>query len=141
MLSGAFITTASCLLSEVPKVHKRLADWAIAQISADTTEGTNTIRLLPSEKVSLQALCGILGDRHDAFLDVLGRSDDIDEFQVAIQNDSKFNGDVLNGIQSKSFGQLWDVLKKRQQQLYTVGLKAFVKCVASENNIVSLVSR
>lgn len=139
LLTGAFITTASCLSNEIPKTYKRLAEWAISDISTDISKGVDAIRLLPNEEVSIQALCGagILGNKHDSFLEILGHSDDIDEFELTIQNSSEFGNDVLSGIQCKSFKQLWDTLKARQQFYYNIAVNALLNFLKFEHGVVS----
>jgi hypothetical protein len=71
-------------------------------------------------------------------LKIVGQNDTLDELQEQIQNAQEFMTDatVINGIQSKSFEQLWDALKTRQQQFYGIAANASIKFL--ENSDLSV---
>lgn len=57
LLSGSFASVASFLSNDVPKAHKKLADWSLEQVSTDVSCGIDAIRLMPSEEVSIFGSC------------------------------------------------------------------------------------
>lgn len=99
LLGGALISTDIVLSSANPNIHKALSEWALefssSSSSADICQGGNVIRLMPSEEVALQALCGkVTGKLRDQFLSTLSRFDDLSEFRTFLQNSTEFLSDA-----------------------------------------------
>ncbi|KAI6182676.1 hypothetical protein M3Y97_00406300 [Aphelenchoides bicaudatus] len=123
LLSGALLSMPRFLSTQLPKAHKHLSEWSMSQASTDVSFGVDAIRLMPGEEVALQALCGNLNEKtRESFLKLIGQNDNLDEFQSRIQNTPEFMNDatLLNGIESKSFEELWNALKARQQMFYGI---------------------
>lgn len=91
-------------------------------------------------QVAIHALCGLTIKSQEHFLRLIGRNDDLSDFIIQLQNSSEFMNDsvVLAGVQSNSFEQLWEVLKKRQGLFYRVAMNSLVKLLEHSNEVVSL---
>lgn len=88
----------------------------------------------------MHALCGLTEKNRETFLRFVGQNDTLSEFQEQIQNVPEFMNDatVLNGIQSKSFEQLWDALKARQHLFYSIATESAIRFLKNSESAVNI---
>ncbi|KAI6225903.1 HEAT and Phosphatidylinositol 3-4-kinase and PIK-related kinase domain containing protein [Aphelenchoides besseyi] len=135
LLSGSFISVAADHPNLEPKIHWKMGIWAMEQISTDTTVGVDAIRLLPSESVAIQALCGSLSQPLlEKFLLTFGQRDELNELRSSLQDSADFadKTSLISGIKTDAFEELWGQIKKRQRTFFDLASNSFIKFLSED---------